>query len=100
MLAATEPDPLLGEINVLVDSAEALVVDDDTKQNSTPEENKEVADNTTDQIKEADADVDEEDEPYVDFRLHESVRILSDLIDFNQRRMVAKHEKVSQKADN
>jgi carboxyl-terminal processing protease len=106
MLAATEPDPLLGEITVLLDSTDDLLVEDDKqpetagqanqKDNEDGEHDKQVADNAEDDSSTSD----EEEEAYVDFRLHESVRILSDLIDFNQQRLVAKQDKSKQNSEN
>lgn len=102
MMAATEPDPLLGEITVLVDSAEALEVEESLKaeQKADPqdaEQDKKDADQTVaDNADTNEEESEEDDEPYVDFRLHESVRILSDLIDFNQQRLVAKQDKSKQ----
>ncbi|MCX7545683.1 carboxy terminal-processing peptidase [Marinicella gelatinilytica] len=102
MLEATEPNPLLGEITVLVDSAEDLIVDaekesSDKATQKIAEKDAQLIDSPNDKEEvetlQEETDEEDEDELYVDFRLHESARILSDLIDFNQRRLVAKHDK-------
>jgi len=99
MLAATEPNPLLGEITVLIDSAEDLLVDEE--QQKEVEIDEATQDESQDSQEEvAESSEDEEDEPFVDFRLHESARILSDLIEFNQRQLLAKHDKPTQNTDN
>jgi len=101
MLAATEPDPLLGEIAVLVDSTEELMVDNEKQSEKANQDDEK--DNDKQEVA-ANADVsdetsEDEEEAYVDFRLHESVRIISDLIDFNQQRLVAKQDSSKQNVD-
>ncbi len=100
LLAATEPDPLLGEITLLVDSTEALEVEDKAQDQADDSANSEDQDTQPVADKASQENADEEDEEYVDFRLHESARILSDLIDFNHRQLLAKNEKAQQNADN
>lgn len=101
LLAATEPDPLLGEITVLVDSAEALEVDDEEQSETADDAKKQQNQETQEVVENSDSESDTEDdeEPYVDFRLHESARILSDLIDFKQRQLMAKHDKPGHNTD-
>lgn len=94
LLTATEPDPLLGEITVLVDSTEALVVEDKEQDSDMSSD---IASQDPDETPETD---EEDDDIFVDFRLHESARILSDLIDFNQRQLVAKNDKAKLNTDN
>ncbi|KAA3640672.1 MAG: tail-specific protease [Proteobacteria bacterium] len=107
LMAATEPDPLLGEITVLVNSADALIAepakeqkvqDEKTQEDSDEEQLTDPSDSET-ETDDVLAEDDDDEEMYVDFRLHESARILSDLIDFNQRRLVAKYDKSSHDGD-
>ncbi|MGJ8663962.1 MAG: hypothetical protein ACSHWU_09935, partial [Marinicella sp.] len=72
MLAAIEPNPLLGEISLLFDSAEELKSEDTLMaERAAAEED------------------DEEDEEFVDFRLHETARILADFISLKMENLIA-----------
>lgn len=84
MLAAAEPNPLLGEISLIFDSTEELKSEDTLLAEQAAKE------------KAANEDEDE-DEEYVDFRLNETARILADLIDLKMENLIAKAEKSSKK---
>lgn len=83
MLAALEPNPLLGEISLLFDSTEALKSEDTLLAEKVAKE------------KAAEGDEDE-DEEYVDFRLNETARILADLIDLKMENLIAEAVKSNQ----
>ena len=104
LLEASEPDPLLGEITVLVDSTDDLEVKEDepseTEDSVTEKDSQDGEQKVADNADASDEESDDEEEAFVDFRLHESVRILSDLIDFNQQRLVAKQDKSNDTANN
>ncbi|MEZ5471588.1 MAG: carboxy terminal-processing peptidase [Marinicella sp.] len=72
MLANVEAHPLLGEVSLVYDSKEALKSDDtiEAEQKAIEE--------------------DEDYEEFVDFRLHETARILSDFIDLKMENLIAK----------
>lgn len=72
MLANIEPHPLLGEINLIYDSKEALKSEDTLQAEQKAKEE------------------DEDYEEFVDFRLHETARILSDFIDLKMENLIAK----------
>lgn len=74
MMAAAEPNPLLGEVTLLFDSIEELKSDDTLAAEQAARE-------------EAAADDDEE---WVDFRLHETARILADFITLQMNHLIAK----------
>ncbi len=76
MLAAAQPNPLLGEISLLFDSAEALKSEDTLLAEQ--------------QAKEEAAEEGEDEEEFVDFRLHETARILADLISLKMETLIAK----------
>ncbi len=84
MLAAAEPNPLLGEISLIFDSTEELKSEDTLLAEQAAKE------------KAANED-EEEDEEYVDFRLNETARILADLIDLKMENLIAKADKSSKK---
>ncbi len=81
MLAAVETNPLLGEISLLFDSTEALKSEDTLLAEKAAKEKVETEEN------------DEEDEEFVDFRLHETARILADFIALKMENLIAKAEK-------
>ena len=72
MLATEQSHPLLGEVNLLFDSKEQLKSED-----------------TLEAEQEAAEEADEDEELYVDFRLHESARILADLIGLKMNTLIA-----------
>ncbi len=79
IIAQAQPNPLLGKVDLVFDSKEDLK-SEDTKiaEQQTPE------------------DIDEEDiEEFVDFRLHETARILSDFITLKLENLIAKAEEKS-----
>lgn len=81
MMAAVEPNPLLGEVSLLFDSIEELKSDDTLAAEKAARE-------------EAAADDDEDnDEEWIDFRLHETARILADFITLQMNHLIAKAEK-------
>ncbi len=75
MLAAVEANPLLGEVTLVFDSNEELKSEDTllAEQQAAEEVNED----------------DEEDEEFVDFRLHETARILADFIDLKMQNLIA-----------
>ncbi|TDR23646.1 carboxy terminal-processing peptidase [Marinicella litoralis] len=77
IIAQAQANPLLGKVNLVFDSKEALK-SEDTKM--------------AEQQTEVDAE-DEEVEDFVDFRLHETARILSDFITLKLENLIAKSEK-------
>lgn len=81
MMAAIEPNPLLGEVTLLFDSNEALKSDDTL----LAEQRAEAA---IDNEEEG-----EEDEEFIDFRLHETARILADFIDLKLENLIAVADK-------
>lgn len=81
MLAAVEPNPILGEVSTLFDSTEALKSDDTLAAEQAARE-------------EAAANEDDEDnEEWVDYRLHETARILADFITLQMNHLIAKADK-------
>lgn len=82
MLAAAEPNPLLGEVSLLFDSAEELKSEDTLLAEKEAKEK-------------AAEDDEEEDEEFVDFRLHETARILADFIALKIEHLIAKTEQKS-----
>ncbi|VAW46166.1 Tail-specific protease precursor [hydrothermal vent metagenome] len=81
MLAAAEPNPLLGEISLLFDSTEELKSEDTLLAEQVAKE------------KAAEQDTEGENEEYVDFRLHETARILADFIALKMENLIAKADK-------
>lgn len=77
MLAKVEPHPLLGEVELVYDSKEDLKSDDTLQAEQKAKEE------------------DEDYEEFVDFRLHETARILSDFIDLKMENLIAKTDKAS-----
>lgn len=73
MLAEVQPHPLLGNVELVFDSKEALKSEDTLKAEQ----------------QEAIEDDEDEDEEYVDFRLHETARILSDFITLKMEHLIA-----------
>jgi len=83
MLAAVENhNPLLGQVTLLFDSNEELKSADTLAAEQAAAE--EAA------AEEAEA---EEEEPFVDFRLHETARILADFIDIKKQHLIAATDK-------
>ncbi len=81
MAAAVEPNPLLGEVTLLFDSTEELKSDDTLAAEQAARE--EAATNEDE----------EDDEEWVDFRLHETARILADFITLQMNHLIAKADK-------
>ncbi len=75
MLAKIEPHPLLGDVQLVYDSKEGLKSDDTLEAEQKAKEE------------------DEDYEEFVDFRLHETARILSDFIDLKMENLIAKAAK-------
>jgi len=80
IMAQAQANPLLGKVNLVFDSKEAL------KSEDTKLAEKESLEEAKD---------DEEVEEFVDFRLHETARILSDFITLKLENLIAKAEKKS-----
>jgi len=74
MIASHQPNPLLSEVSLVFDSKETLKSEDTIKAEQKDEE---------------ESEEDEEDEEYVDFRLHETARILADLISLKMKNLIA-----------
>lgn len=72
LLAMDQTHPLLGEVSLLFDSKEILKSED-----------------TLEAEQEAAEEADEDEELFVDFRLHESARILADLIGLKMNTLIA-----------
>jgi carboxyl-terminal processing protease len=89
MLAALQPNPLLGEVKLLFDSKEELKSEDtlNAEQQAEAEIEKKNAD--------AEDELEDEDEfdDYVDFRLEETARILSDFINLKLENLLAHVDK-------
>ena len=81
MLAAAEPNPLLGEISLLFDSTEELKSEDTLLAEQAAKE------------KAAEEDAEDENEEYVDFRLNETARIMADFIALKMENLIAKADK-------
>ncbi len=81
LMAAIEPNPLLGEVTLLYDSGEELKSDDTLAAEQRAKEEA------------AADDEDIDDEEFVDYRLHETARILADFIDLKKERLIAKTDK-------
>lgn len=83
-LVASQADrnPLLGSVELLFDSAEAL------SDEPTAEEKIAAAQASP----ENETDEDEDDELFVDFRLHEAARIMSDFINLQHKQLLAKKD--------
>lgn len=75
MLSKIEPHPLLGDVQLVYDSKEGLKSDDTLQAEQKAKEE------------------DEDYEEFVDFRLHETARILSDFIDLKMENLIAKAAK-------
>jgi len=78
MMAAVEPNPLLGEISLLFDSTEELKSEDTLLAEQAAKEK---------------AETEEDEEEFVDFRLHETVRILADFIALKMENLIATADK-------
>jgi carboxyl-terminal processing protease len=76
LLAMEQTHPLLGEVSLLFDSKETLKSED-----------------TLEAEQEAAEEADEDEELFVDFRLHESARILADLIGLKMNTLIAQAPK-------
>jgi len=76
LLAMEHTHPLLGEVSLLFDSKETLKSED-----------------TLEAEQEAAEEADEDEELFVDFRLHESARILADLIGLKMNTLIAQAPK-------
>jgi carboxyl-terminal processing protease len=85
LMAAIEPNPLLGEITLLYDSNDDLKSDDTLAAEQRAKE--EAA---------ADEEEDIDDEEFVDYRLHETARILADFIGLKREHLIAKADKRKQ----
>jgi carboxyl-terminal processing protease len=81
MMAAIEPNPLLGEVTLLFDSNEALKSEDTLLAEQRAEEAS------------ANDEEGEEDEEFVDYRLHETARILADFIGLKKENLIAVADK-------
>ncbi len=78
MLAAIEPNPLMGEVTLVFDSNEELKSEDTLLAEQAAAEEQ---------------DEDDEDEEFVDYRLHETARILADFIALKMENLIALADK-------
>ncbi len=77
MMAAIEPNPLLGEVTLVFDSKEELKSEDTLMAEQAAAENPD----------------EDEDEEFVDYRLHETARILADFIALKMENLIALADK-------
>ena len=77
MLAEMEPNPLLPEVLLVFDSKESLKSDDTIQAEQAAKEDPEA----------------DEEEDFVDYRLHETARILADFIGLKMKHLIAASDK-------